>query len=73
MSSKMIIQGIKNIQMEKMDGFEKDLNRWNLEANKKYSIPSGALFLSLFTISLSLIIKNKKAGFCVCLFSCILY
>jgi lipopolysaccharide export LptBFGC system permease protein LptF len=73
MSSKMIIQGIKNIQMEKNNGFEKYLNRWNLELNKKYSIPLGALFLSLFTIALSLIIRNKKIGFCICLFSCILY
>lgn len=73
MNSKMIIRGIKNIQMEKEDGFEKKLNIWELELNKKYSIPLGSLFLSLFTISLSLIIKNKKIGFCVCLFSCILY
>lgn len=73
MSSKMIIQGIKNIKMEKKAGFEKNLNIWNLELNKKYSISLGALFLSLFTIPLSLIIKNKKIGFCVCLFSCILY
>jgi lipopolysaccharide export LptBFGC system permease protein LptF len=74
MSSKMIIQGIKNIQIEKEDNFEQNLNIWRLELNKKYSIPLGALFLSIFAMSFSLIIRNyKKTGFCICLFACILY
>jgi lipopolysaccharide export LptBFGC system permease protein LptF len=74
MSSKMIALGIKKIQIEQEDNFEKNLNIWKLELNKKYSIPLGALFMSLFAMSLSLIIKNhKKIGFCICLFSCILY
>jgi lipopolysaccharide export LptBFGC system permease protein LptF len=74
MSSRMVVQGIKNIQIEKGDDFEKKINIWKLELNKKYSIPLGALFLSLFAMSLSLILKNhKKIGFCICLFSCILY
>lgn len=74
MSSKMIVQEIKNIHMEKNDDFEKKLNVWRLELNKKYSIPLGALFLSLFAMTFSLMIKNhKKIGFCICLFSCVLY
>jgi lipopolysaccharide export LptBFGC system permease protein LptF len=72
MSSKMIIQEIGNIKNE--DNSEKKLNLWRLELNKKYSIPLGSLFLSIFAMSFSLIIKNhKKIGFCICLFSCILY
>lgn len=74
MSSKMIIQGIKNIQTEKEDNFEQNLNIWRLELNKKYSIPLGALFLAIFAMSFALILKNyKKTGFCICLFACILY
>jgi lipopolysaccharide export LptBFGC system permease protein LptF len=74
MSSKMIILGIKKIQVEKEDNFEKKINTWKLELNKKFSIPLGALFMSLFAMSLSLIIKDhKKIGFLICLFSCILY
>jgi lipopolysaccharide export LptBFGC system permease protein LptF len=74
MSSKMIIWGIKNIKIEKEDNLEQKLNIWKLELNKKYSIPLGALFLSIFAMSFSLIIKgHKKTGFCICLFSCILY
>jgi lipopolysaccharide export LptBFGC system permease protein LptF len=74
MNSKRVVQGIKNIQMEKEAGFERKLNMWKLELHKKYSIPLGAFFLSLFAISLSLIIKDhRKISFCICLFSCVLY
>jgi lipopolysaccharide export LptBFGC system permease protein LptF len=74
MSSKMIIQGIKNIQIETEENFGQKINLWKLELNKKYSIPFGALFLSIFAMSFSLIIRgHKKTGFCICLFSCVLY
>jgi lipopolysaccharide export LptBFGC system permease protein LptF len=74
MTSKMVIQEIKNIQTERGDGFEKKLNLWKLELHKKYSIPLGALFLCFFAITLSLVIRDrKKAGLCICLISCVLY
>jgi lipopolysaccharide export LptBFGC system permease protein LptF len=74
MSSRMVVQEIKSIRIEKGNDFERKINIWKMELNKKYSIPLGALFLSLFALPLSLILKgHKKIGFCICIFSCILY
>jgi lipopolysaccharide export LptBFGC system permease protein LptF len=61
-------------EIDKIDGDKKTLNMYHLELNKKYSIPSGALFFAFFAIFLSSALKKHlKTALCISLISCVVY